>query len=162
MAETLDIGSMLPQRFEPKRKHRWILAIEGIDAYLLKSAQRPSMDLGEVEIPWINSRRYLTGIAKYDPINVVLLDAIAPAGAQQVMEWIRLHHETISGRTGYADFYKRDVELKMLDPIGTVVEKWVIKGTMITKAEFGELDYNTGDPAEIKLTLRFDQAILAF
>ena len=29
--ETLDVTSMLPQKFEPKRKNRWVLMIEGID-----------------------------------------------------------------------------------------------------------------------------------
>jgi hypothetical protein len=41
MAETLSVTDMLPNRFEPKRQHRWVLAIEGVDAFLLKTAARP-------------------------------------------------------------------------------------------------------------------------
>lgn len=162
MAETLDMSSMIPQRFEPKRKTRWVLAIEGIDAYLLKSAARPSLDMGEIEIPWINTRRYLTGTAKWDTMTIKLQDAIAPSAAQQVMEWVRLHHETVSGRTGYADFYKRDIQLKMLDPIGTVIELWNIKGAFITKANFGDLEYGNQDGVEIELVLRYDSANLSY
>ena len=36
MAETLSVTEMIPNKFEPKRKNRWIFAIEGIDAFLEK------------------------------------------------------------------------------------------------------------------------------
>jgi hypothetical protein len=162
MAETLDVTSMLPNKFEPKRKNRWILMIEGIDAYIMKTTARPTVTTEEVEVPFINFRRYLAGLTKFNTLAVTLYDPIAPSGAQQVMEWIRLTLETVSGRSGYADFYKRDIQLKMLDPVGTVVELWDVKGAWITEANFGELTYEDGTLAEIALTLRFDNAVLQF
>lgn len=162
MSETLDVASMLPNKFEPKRKNRWILMIEGIDAYIIKTTARPTVTTEEVEVPFINARRYLTGLTKFNTITVTLNDPIAPSGAQQIMEWIRLHYESVSGRSGYADFYKRDVQLKLLDPVGTVVELWDIKGAFITEANFGELTYEDGNMIEISLTLRFDNAVLQF
>lgn len=163
MAETLDVKDMLPSKFEPKRKTRWVLAIEGIDSFLCKSAARPQITTEEIEVPWINSRRYLAGNTKFNAINVVLHDPIAPSGAQQVMEWIRLHFESVSGRAGYADFYKRDIQLKLIDPIGTVVELWDIKGAFITDANFGDLAYeDNGSPVEIQLTVRYDNAVLQY
>ncbi len=162
MAETLDVTSMLPNKFEPKRKNRWVLMIEGIDAYIMKTTARPTVTTEEVEVPFINFRRYLAGLTKFNTLAVTLYDPIAPSGAQQVMEWIRLCLETVSGRAGYADFYKRDIQLKLLDPVGTVVELWDIKGAFITEANFGELTYEDGTLAEISLTLRFDNAVLQF
>lgn len=161
-AETLDVTSMLPNKFEPKRKNRWVLMIEGIDAFIMKSTARPTVTTDEVEVPFVNARRYLAGLTKFNTIAVALHDPIAPSGAQQVMEWIRLHFESVSGRSGYADFYKRDVQLKLLDPVGTVIELWDIKGAFITEANFGELTYDDGTPTEISLTLRFDNAVLQF
>ena len=38
MPETLSVTDMLPNKFEPKRKFRWVFAIEGIDAFLIKTA----------------------------------------------------------------------------------------------------------------------------
>lgn len=162
MAETLSVGDMLPNRFEPKRKFRWVFAIEGIDAFLMKSAARPNVTISEQEIQYMNSRRYLAGKLNYDAISVTLYDPIAPSGAQQVMEWVRTHTETVSGRSGYADFYKRDCQLKMLDPVGTVVELWDLKGCFLTSAQFGDLDYGTEDPTEIALTIRFDNCVLQY
>jgi hypothetical protein len=162
MSETLDVTSMLPNKFEPKRKNRWVLLIEGVDAFLLKTAARPTVTTEEVEIPFINSHRYLAGKTKFGTIAITLHDAIAPSGAQQVMEWIRLTFESVSGRSGYADFYKRDIQLKLLDPVGTVVELWDVKGAFITESNFGELAYEDGAPVEIALTLRFDNAVLQY
>jgi hypothetical protein len=161
-AETLDVTSMIPNNFETKRKNRWVLMVEGIDAYLMKTAARPTVTTEEIEMPFINSRRYLAGKTTFNTISVTLHDPIAPSAAQQVMEWIRCCYESISGRAGYADFYKRDIQLKLLDPVGTVVELWDIKGAFCTEVNFGELTYDDAGNAEISLTIRFDQCALQF
>ncbi len=162
MAETLSVTEMIPNKFEPKRKNRWIFAIEGIDAFILKTAARPSFTMNEQEINFINAKRYIAGKMTFDQMNVTLHDPIAPSGAQQVMEWIRTHYESVSGRAGYADFYKRDCQLKMLDPVGTVVELWDIKGAFLTNANFGDLSYDGEEPADISLTIRFDNCVLQY
>jgi len=162
MAETLSVTDMLPNRFEPKRKFRWVLAIEGIDAFLVKTASRPTVEISPQEIHWINTVRYVAGKTKFSTMSITLHDPIAPSGAQQVMEWIRVHYESVSGRAGYADFYKRDIQLKMLDPIGTVVELWDIKGAQITNATYGDLDYSSEDPSDIALTIQMDNCVLQY
>tara|TARA_Y100000034_G_C6861687_1_gene392266 strand:- start:570 stop:1061 length:492 start_codon:yes stop_codon:yes gene_type:complete len=163
MAETLSVTDMLPNKFEPKRQYRWILAIEGIDAFLVKDTKRPSFTLGTAKIEYINSYRKISGKLDMGNLTVGLHDPIAPSGAQQVMEWIRTHMESVSARAGYADFYKRDIQLKLLDPVGTVVELWDIKGAFITSADFGTLSYTGGeDPLGITLTLEFDNCVLQF
>lgn len=153
---------MLPNAFEPKRKNRYILMIEGIDAYIVKTFVRPTMTTDAIEVPFINSRRYLAGLTKFGTMALTLQDPIAPSGAQQVMEWVRLHFESVSGRAGYADMYKRDAQLKLLDPVGTVVELWDIKGALITEVNFGELTYDNGELAEISLTIQVDNCVLQF
>ena len=162
MAETLSVTEMIPNKFEPKRKNRWIFAIEGIDAFILKTAARPSFTINEQEINFINAKRYVAGKMTFDTLSVTLHDPIAPSGSQQVMEWIRTHYESVSGRAGYADFYKRDIQLKLLDPVGTVVEFWDIKGAFLTSIDFGGLDYSADDPTEISLSMRFDNCVLQY
>jgi hypothetical protein len=162
MAETLSVTEMIPNKFEPKRKNRWVFAIEGIDAFLIKTAARPSYSMQEQKVSWINSERYLAGKVTFEALSVTLHDPIAPSGAQQVMEWIRTHHETVSGRAGYADFYKRDCQLKLLDPVGTVIELWDIKGAMLTSANFGDLSYEDEGINDISLSIRFDNCVLQY
>ena len=162
MAETLSVTDMLPNKFEPKRNYRWVLAIEGIDAFLVSETQRPTISIGDKKIDFINSYRNIAGKLSFSDITVKLHDPIAPSGAQQVMEWIRTHYESVSGRAGYADFYKRDLQLKMLDPVGTVVELWDIKGAFITQANYGTLQYGGDDIMMIDLTLKIDNCVLQF
>lgn len=162
MAETLSVTDMLPNKFEPKRGYRWVLALEGIDSFLLSDAARPQVTISEKKIDFINSYRNVAGKLSFSDLQIKLHDPIAPSGAQQVMEWIRTHYESVSGRAGYADFYKRDIQLKMLDPIGTVIELWDIKGAFITSANFGSLAYNSDETMMIDLTLKFDNCVLQF
>ena len=136
--------------------------IEGIDAFLLKTAQRPTITTEEVELPFVNNVRYLAGKTRFNTMNATIIDAIAPSGAQQVMEWMRLCHEVVSGRAGYADFYKRDIQLKMIDPVGTVIELWDIKGAFIRSANFGDLSYDDHTLAEIAIEIRYDAAVLQY
>jgi len=162
MAETLSVQDMLPNKFEPKKKNRWIFALEGIDSFLIKTAARPSISIEEQTISYMNSKRYVAGLASFETLAVTLHDPIAPSGAQQVMEWVRTHFESVSGRAGYADFYKRDCQLKLVDPVGTVIELWDIKGAFLTNAGFGDVSYEDGGPMEISLTLRFDNCVLQY
>ncbi len=39
------------------------------------------------------------------------------------MEWIRLGHESVTGRDGYSDFYKKDLTVNVLGPVGDKVEE---------------------------------------
>ena len=155
MAETLPVTDMLPNKFEPKRKFRWVFAMEGIDAFLMKTASRPTITTEEQEIPFMNSTRYIAGKSKFETLAVTLHDPIAPSGAQQVMEWARTHYESVSGRAGYADFYKRDAQLKLVDPIGTVIELWDLKGCILTSADFGSLKYGDAGILEIQLGIAY-------
>ena len=159
---TLDPSEIMFTPFEPKTKNRYIMYLEGIPSYLIKTANRPSITFEEVELNHINVKRYVKGKGAWEPIEITLFDPVVPSGAQAVLEWIRLGHESVTGRDGYSDFYKKDVTFNLLGPVGDIVEEWVLKGTYIENANFGDMDYATSDPAEITLTLKYDYAILQF
>ncbi|OGR26369.1 MAG: hypothetical protein A2139_11330 [Desulfobacca sp. RBG_16_60_12] len=162
MAETLEVNQMLANSFEPKRKFRWLLQIDGIDAYTLKTATRPSLTFDETVIDYINTKRYLAGKQTWNTISITLHDPIAPSAAQNVMNWVRTAYEPLTGRSGYADQYKRNIALKLLDPQGTVVELWDIIGAWVQDANWGDLDYASSDAVEVSLTIRYDNSILQF
>ena len=148
--------------FEPKLKNRFIMEIDGIPAYLVKTMARPSIAFDTVTLDHINVKRYVKGKAAWQPITVTLYDPIVPSGAQSVIEWVRLHHESVTGRDGYSDFYKKDITFNVLGPVGDKVEEWTLKGAMIEAANFGDIDFTSSDPLDITLTLRYDYAILQF
>jgi len=95
-------------------------------------------------------------------MTIDLYDPIVPSGAQAVMEWVRLHHESVTGRDGYAEFYKKDIIINVLGPVGDKIEEWICKGCQITKVEFGELTWEKDDPMAISLTIQPDYCILNY
>jgi hypothetical protein len=138
------------------------MEIDGIASYLIKTANRPSIQFEVVTLDHINVKRKLKGKGEWQDIEITLFDPIVPSGAQQVMEWVRLSHESITGRDGYADFYKKDLDIFMLGPVGDKIEQWKIKGAFISNAVFNDLDWASNDPSEITLTLSYDYAILEY
>ena len=162
MAQLLDPTEVMFTSFEPKMSNRFIMYIEGIPAYLVKAASRPEITNGKVTIDHVNVRRYVKGRSEWSDITVSLYDPVVPSGAQAVMEWVRLHHESVTGRDGYSDFYKKDITFNTLGPVGDKVEEWTLKGAFISAASFGDMDWSTEDPVQIELTIKYDYAILQF
>jgi hypothetical protein len=162
MAEVLEFDKIFYKNFEPKLSNRFIMEINGIDSYLVKTASRPTVTSEVVELDHINVKRKIKGKTTWDDVTISLYDPIVPSGAQQVMEWIRQSHEALTGRDGYAAFYKKDINFKMLGPVGDVVELWTLKGAFINSANFGDMDWSGNDPVSIEVTLSYDYAILEY
>ena len=78
------------------------------------------------------------------------------------MEWIRLSHESVTGRDGYSDFYKKDIRFNALGPVGDIVEEWILKGAYCSQANFGDADWTSDTPMNISITIRMDYAILNY
>lgn len=162
MAEILDFNQMFYTNFEPKMKNRYILEWDGVPGYMVKAAARPSIQFETITLDHINIKRKLQGKGEWQDITITLYDPIVPSAAQSVMEWIRLGHESITGRRGYADFYKKDLDFYMLGPVGDKIEQWKIKGAFIQQANFGDVSFDSNEPATIELTLSYDYAILEY
>ena len=162
MPEILSFNEMFYQNFEPKMQNRFIMQIGGIDAFLIKTAARPTFTSEVVELDHINVKRKIKGKSTWDDVSITLYDPIVPSGAQMVMDWIRTSHESLTGRDGYAAFYKKDLNIFLLGPVGDKIEQWTLKGAWISQATFGELDWASNDPLSIELTLSIDYAILEY
>ena len=159
----LDPNEIFFTAFEPKQANRFILYVDGIPAYVVKGVGAVSVSQGTVELNHINVSRYVKGKTVWDPISLTLFDPITPSGAQAVMEWVRLHHESVTGRDGYSDFYKKDLTFNVLGPVGDIVSEWIIKGAFIQSATFGDYSWDTVDTAQnIELTVQPDYCILNF
>lgn len=156
----LEPNEMFYTEFEPKMTNRFIFYVEGIPTYLIQNASRPSFSFDEVELPHINITRKVKGKVAHDTVDLTLYDPISPTGSQIVMEWARQHHETVTGRDGYADLYKKDVTYNSIDPVGAKIEEWTLKGAFITNVNLSDGDW--GDGASVKtidLTLAYDYPI---
>ena len=149
--------------FEPKLPNRFIMYVDGIPAYIIKGVSGLGFEQGEIVLNHINIYRKIKGKLRWNDVTLTLFDPITPSGAQAVMEWVRLHHESVTGRDGYSDFYKKDIVLDIVGPVGDVVSEWVLKGAFIKTAGFGDLNYDTDSEAQnISLTLGMDYCVLNY
>ena len=149
--------------FEPKQANRFILFVDGFPSYIMKGVSAVSVSQGSVPLNHINVQRYVKGKTIWETIDLVLYDPIVPSGAQAVMEWVRLHHESVTGRDGYSDFYKKDLTINVLGPVGDIVSEWIIKGAFITEASFGDFNWDTENTAqELTMTVQPDYCVLNF
>ena len=159
---TISANEIMFTAFEPKVQNRFIMYIDGIPAYLIKKAASPSMEAGEIVLDHINIYRKVKGKVKWGDMSLELYDPITPSGAQSVMEWVRLSHESVTGRDGYSDFYKKDLTLDVLGPVGDIISEWVIKGAYVKSANFGEFDWSTDSALTIQMTIAMDYCVLNF
>lgn len=162
MAELLNPSEIFYTQFEPKTQNRFYLYCDGIPSFIIKKIDRPKLSQPAKELDHINIRTFFKGKSVWGSVSMELYDPIVPSGAQAVMEWVRLHHESVTGRDGYQDFYKKDLVVNVLGPVGDKVEEWVLKGAFITEANFNSLDWSTDDSLKISLTVQPDYCILQY
>jgi hypothetical protein len=159
----LDTNEMFFTAFEPKQQNRFVMYMDGFPSYIVKGVSGISVSQETVELNHINLKRYVKGKTTWGTIDFTLHDPITPSGAQAVMEWVRLHHESVTGRNGYSDFYKKDLTFNVLGPVGDIVSEWIIKGALITSANFGDYSYDNESAAQsISMTVQPDYCVLNF
>tara|TARA_R110000796_G_scaffold156533_2_gene273315 strand:+ start:178 stop:666 length:489 start_codon:yes stop_codon:yes gene_type:complete len=159
----LDPNEIFYTAYEPKQANRFILYMDGFPSYIIKQISSFNIENGEVILNHINIDRKIKGKSKWSDVTLNLYDPVTPSGAQAVMEWVRLHHESVTGRDGYSDFYKKDLTLNILGPVGDIVSEWVLKGAFIKTATFPEFNWSTENtPVELQIALGIDYAVLNF
>jgi hypothetical protein len=147
----------IPFEYEPKRVNRFFAEFDsalGIEVWKITKFKRPKMSINSIEIPFVNEKNYVAGQYWWESMDITFLDPIGPSTSQQLMEWVRLHAESLTGRMGYAAGYKKNILLKALDPGGVEVEKWTLEQCMITSIDFGENDYSSDELQNVTLTIQ--------
>lgn len=163
-------NEMLGQNYVAKPKYLFLIHINNIPTFLATKAARPTQSNAEMQLNFLNTKRWQAGKTTWQPINVTITDAYTPSGAQMVMAWLRAKHESITGRDGWPSSYMRNIVIELLPPDGggsnesiTAFQKWTLINAWVTNANFGQLDHaDENTPLEIQLTIRYDKAILEY
>lgn len=159
----LDPNEIFFTAFEPKQQNRFIMYVDGIPSYIIKGVSGIGFSQEEIKLNHMNVYRKVKGKTNWNDVSLTLFDPITPSGAQAVMEWVRLHHESVTGRDGYSDFYKKDLTLNVVGPVGDIVSEWVLKGAFIKDVDFGEWNWDNESAAQnISMTLGIDYAVLNY
>jgi len=127
----------------------------------IQNVTRPKVTYEEGEVHSYNSRIYIQGKHKWDPISVGIRDDITNSvtkliGAQQQRQ---INHFQQTTTASAADF-KFDMQIEVLDGGNAgASEVWFLEGCFLTDVTYGDHDYTTStDVQKIDLTVRFDNA----
>jgi hypothetical protein len=128
---------------------------------------RPNLTFDEVTLNVYNSRMYVAGKHTWSELTVNIRDdasgSVSKAVGQQIQKQFDFV-EQASAATGQD--YKFQTNIEILDGgngtlVPTVLETWECYGCFIKSANYGALNYATNDPAQIALSIRYDNAIQA-
>ena len=159
----VDSNNIFFTAFEPKQANRFILYMDGMPSYMIKGVSAITLNQGIVTLNHMNVERKVKGKSTWQDVTMTLFDPVTPSGAQAVMEWVRLHHESVTGRDGYSDFYKKQLTVNVLGPVGDKVSEWILKGAFVKEATFGDYNWDTENEAkQIEVTLGVDYCILNY
>lgn len=158
----------------PKLKYRFRVTFENFGASADKRLEltkqvvdikRPSVNFNPITIDVYNSKVYLQGKPEWQETTVNLRDDAGGNVSKLVGEQIQKQFdfmEQASAASGYD--YKFSLRYEVLDggngaKSPTVLETWELSGCMLSSVDYGDMNYATNDPAQIALTIRFDNAV---
>jgi len=153
----------IPMEYEPLRVNRFFAEFQddlGIEVWKIQKIGKPQLDINSVGIDFMNGKNYVSGKYEWKPITIEFIDTIGPSTSQQLMEWVRLHAESLTGRMGYKAGSAKTILIKGLDPVGIEVQKWTLEQCIITNFTAGDFDYSSDEVAKLTLTIQPWRCIL--
>ncbi len=165
MAAVSSLVRGIPLDYEPLRENRFFLEFPdelGIEVWKVQEVKRPVLTINSVEVPFINETNYVSGKFKWSEMEIKFIDTIGPSTSNQLMEWVRLHAESLTGRMGYKAGSAKNLLLKGLDPTGVEVQKWFIEQAIITNVDFGNNSMDSDALQMITVTIQPYRCILNY
>ena len=164
-----------------KRQNLWILTFQGIDSWLAKSVDRPSVTMGDgIQINFLTTYNLQAGNrGKWNPINIVLNDPVPDgqnAGTSKILyDKLKAQWDFSTGRVGSKAQYMNQLKLKLLQPglegstsvnpneiwsTQSVCEEWNIFNAYFQDVNFNgaPLDYDATERLTVSFVLHYEYA----
>lgn len=157
---------------QPKRKNLWRVTFANMGGGA--DSQPVSMQATQVTLPKLtwekvalhryNSVSMIATKHSWDPMTLTLQNDITGTAAivvqqqMQKQQWLTGAEGQWLATAGEGSLYKYVTYLDLMDGNDQVVEKWTVEGCFIESVDYGELNYETGEPVTIALTVSYDHA----
>jgi len=155
--------------YEPQRSNNWLFTVtdtiagadilsgEGLHV-ALETANLPTLTIEEIELNFLNSKRFVAGKATYETIPLTIKDMVDVGIANAFKVWSEMVYNPETDQIGLAKDYKKNCEITLFAPDGSAERSWLLVGCWIQSANWGTLDMSSSEPVKIELTLRYDKA----
>jgi hypothetical protein len=160
--------------FEPQRQSDFAITINGLEGadniqLALESSALATESNEEIELHYVNERRYVAGKAMYETVPMVIKDFVDVQVRDAIMKWRRSVYNpgpgdvTVGGiiipqgGVGLAKNYKKRADIILYAPDGSLERVQTLIGCWPQQVTGGTLDMTASDKVTIELTLRFDR-----
>lgn len=167
----MGIGELGQPNLIIKRKFRYTIEFNTrlgpIPRHFVKVANRPQLEIDELEIQFLNASTWIPGKGRWQPLNITYIDTNSSL-MKPLYDWVA----TVYDFQGYSGVGGGGADLKqaerkdwdatcsisVYDGCGSELERWTLGGVFPQAINFGDLDYGSNDECNIELTIRFDKA----
>ena len=152
-------------QFEPQRKNNFTFSVEDssfgeLIELAVDGAFVPTLATGELEMPFLNEKRYVAGMPVFEVGNLSLKDFVDQSIADAMEGWRKQVYDPATGKVGLARDYKRVCTVQLWGPNGEFERRWRIVGTWPTNVNYGgDVTYADDAINIITASLRYDKCI---
>jgi hypothetical protein len=166
---------------EPKRKHKFLMFVGDLPAILVKSTNKPNMEITVGEHKFLGNSYKFPGGVKWNDVTVTFVDTENDQIVQKIMQFMNDAGNqspvrkgaalqggsagatplTLIDKSGAVSSLSGGVIFQQIDEMGLVVEQWQLWNAWISKVDMGDVSYdNDNQLSEYKLTIVYDWAEL--
>jgi hypothetical protein len=127
--------------------------------------KRPNVNFNPITIDVYNSKVFLQGKPEWQETTVNLRDDSTGSVSRLVGEQIQKQFDFLEQASAISGInYKFQMTFEVLDggngnTMPNVLEAWELDGCFLSSVDYGDLAYNSNDPAQIALNIKFDNAV---
>lgn len=156
----------------PKQKNRYRVTFAnmggGTDSQPVsmqaKTCTRPKVTFAKIELHRYNSIAYVAGKHSWTPLSITIEDDVSGTASTvlqaqlQKQQWLIGAEGQWLAAAGEGSLYKFVTYIEQLDGNDTVIERWTCEGCWLEETDYTDLDYSSGDPVNITLSISYDHA----
>jgi hypothetical protein len=155
------------QLIEPKRSFRWMLTLNNIDTYLIKTSGKPTMTVGEISHSFMAHTFHYPGKITWNKLDVTLVDPVFPDATAIIVKTLQasgyaLPATDVAARTSLSKSNSVNAlgqpRITGLDANGKTIERWTLYNAWIQDTNFGTLSYDEDSMVGLSITLKYDWA----
>lgn len=127
--------------------------------------KRPSVTFAPVTIDVYNSKVYLQGKPEWAETTINFRDDSTGQVSKLIGEQIQKQFDFMEQSSAPSGVdYKFRMEFDILDggngqTAPTILEQWDLEGCFLSSVDYGDMAYNSNDPVQIAVNIRFDNAV---
>lgn len=127
--------------------------------------KRPNVTFAPVTIDVYNSKVYLQGKPEWQETTINFRDDSTGQVSKLIGEQIQKQFDFMEQSSAPSGVdYKFRMEFDILDggngqTAPTILEQWDLEGCFLSSVDYGDMAYNSNDPVQIAVNIRFDNAI---